>query len=108
LSVSTASGGPYTDIQSRQNAEETSVAVMPARGTARTSFENRSTIIRRKTFPALVSFSGPRRSMDRLATGSVAGKNLSIAMHRLGAILFREENVQLATQSYTSAAMDSQ
>jgi len=37
LSVRTVSGGPYTEIKSRQNADETSVAVMPARGTARTS-----------------------------------------------------------------------
>jgi len=62
----------------------------------------------RKMFPVFVSVCGPRRSRDRLAKGSVAGKNLSIAVRRLGAILFREQDGQLATQSYTSAAMKSQ
>ena len=108
MSVRTVSWGPYTEIQSRQNADETSVAVMPARGTARTSFQNRSTMIRRKTFPVLVSVRGPRRSIDRLAKGSVTGNNLSITVRRLGAILFLEQDAQLATQSYTSAAIDSQ
>jgi len=108
LSVLTVSGGPYTKFQSRQNADETTVAVMPARGTARTSFENRSTMIRRKKFPALVSVSGPRRSIYRLEKGSVAGNNLSINVGRLGAILSLAQAAQLATQSYTSEAMDSQ
>jgi len=92
----------------RQNADETSVAVTPARGTDLTRFENRSTVIRRKTFPVLVYVSGPMRSMDRLAKGSVAGKTLGIAVRSLGAILFRANDVQLATPSYTSAAMDAQ
>ena len=108
MSVRTVSGGPYTEIQSQQNADETSVAVMPARRTARTSFENRSTMIRRKTFPVSVSVRGPSRSIDRLAKGSVAGNTLSIAVRRLGTILFLEQDAQLAIQSYTSAAMDSQ
>jgi len=101
-------GGPYTEIQSRQNADETSVAVMPAGGTARSSLENLSTMIRRKTIPVLVSVRGPRRSIDRLANGSVAGNNLSIAVRRLGAILFLAQDAQLANQSYTSATKDSQ
>jgi len=65
-------------------------------------------MIRRKTFPVLVSVRGSRRSIDRLAKGSVAGNNLSIAVRRLGAILFLAQDAKLATQSYTSAAMDSQ
>ena len=81
---------------------------MPARGTARTSFENRSTMIRRKTIPVFVSVRGPRRSIDRLAKGSVAGNNLSIAMRRLDEVLFLAQEAQMATQSYTSADMDSQ
>jgi len=46
--------------------------------------------------------------MDRLAKGSVAANYLSIAVRRFGAILFRAQVEQLATQLYTSAAMDSQ
>ena len=64
-------------------------------------------MIRRKTFPVLVSVRGPRRSIDRLAKGSVSGNNLSLAVRRLGATLFLAQDAQLATHSYTSAAMDS-
>jgi len=81
---------------------------MPARGTVRNSFSNRKTMIRRKTFPVLVSVSGQRMSIDSLAKGSVAGNSLSIAVRRLGAILFLAQDAQLATQSYASAAMVSQ
>jgi len=59
-------------------------------------------MIRKMTFPVLASVSGPRTSMDRLEKVSVAGNNMSIAMRRLGAILFRVEGAQLATQSYKS------
>jgi len=78
FSVRTVSGGPYTDIQSRPNAEETSVAVMPASETTCTTFKNQSTTIRRKMRPVDVSVTGPRMSNDTLATGSVAGNNLNI------------------------------
>jgi len=96
------------DIESRQNADKTSVAVIQAGGTPRTSSENLSTMIRRKKFPVLVSVRGPRRSIDRLEKGSVAGNNLSIAVRRPGAIMFLAHDAQLATQTCTSAAMDSQ
>jgi len=46
--------------------------------------------------------------MDRIAKGSLAGNNLSTAVRRLGSILLRAQGAQLATQSFMSAAMDSQ
>jgi len=65
-------------------------------------------MIRSKTFPVLVYVRGPRRSIDRLAKGSVAGNNLSIALRQFGAILFLAQDAQLPTQSYTIMAMNSQ
>jgi len=65
-------------------------------------------MIRRKTFPVLVSVRGPRRSIDRLAKGYVAGNSLSIAVRRHGAVLILAQDAQLATQSYKSAVMESQ
>jgi len=82
--------------------------VLPARRTARTSFHNRSTRIRKKTFPVLVSVNGSRRSIEKLPKESVAGNNFSIAVRRVGAILFREHDAELANQSNSSAAIHSQ
>jgi len=65
-------------------------------------------MIRRKTFPVLVSVRGPRRSVDRLAKGYVAGNSLSIAVRRHGAVLIPAHDAQLATQSCKSAVMESQ
>jgi len=65
-------------------------------------------VIRRKTFPLLVLVRGPRRSIDKLAKGSDAGNNLSMAVRSLDAILFLAQDAQLATQSHTSASRDSQ
>jgi len=108
MSFITVSGGLYTEIQSRQNANETSVAVIPDTGTARTSFENRSKMFRRNTFPVLVSVSGPRRSMDMLAKEPVTGNNMRTAVRRLDARLLRAHDVQLAMQPNTTADMESQ
>jgi len=44
--------------------------------------------------------------MDWIAKGAVPWNNVSITVRRLGAILLQEQDAQLATQSYTSAAMD--
>jgi len=62
--------------------------------TGRTSLENRSTMIRRRTFPVLISVRGPRRSINKRSKGSVAGNNVSIAVRRLGAILFMARDAQ--------------
>ena len=61
-----------------------------------------------KDVPGLGLCQGSEEVHRQAREGVHRRKNLGIAVRRLGAILFLAQDAQLATQSYTSAAMDSQ
>jgi len=108
LFVNNVSGGPYTDIQSRQKRRRDVRRCDASQGDGSSQLIEPVYDDQEEDVPSLCICQGPEESIDKFAKGSVAGNKLSIAVRRLGAILFRAQDAHLATQSCTSAAIDSQ